>query len=62
MSDELDATDERSQVMNDAAIQIIRNKAKLDPGVEGECDKCGDHTIRLIGGYCAPCRDKYKLP
>jgi hypothetical protein len=34
----------------------------IQPGVPGECDLCGEESGRLIGGACAPCRDKHKLP
>jgi hypothetical protein len=39
--------------------------AKVEPftllkGRPGECDTCGEHSMRLIDGMCAPCRDRYK--
>jgi len=41
----------------------IRDAAKpLAPGIEGDCDLCGEWSGRLINGACAPCRDLYKLP
>lgn len=27
-----------------------------------DCDLCGEHSMRLVQGACAPCRDKYHLP
>ena len=27
--------------------------------VIGECDLCGEWASHLVGGVCAPCRDKY---
>jgi len=33
----------------------------LAEGKEGRCDLCGEWSGRLIGGACAPCRDRYKL-
>jgi hypothetical protein len=33
----------------------------LDPGVQGDCEFCGEWSGRLINGACAPCRDRYKL-
>lgn len=31
---------------------------EIPPGVAGECELCGEFSPRLIGGACAPCRDK----
>lgn len=60
MPDEMDLAQEREQIARDAAI---KNNAKpLDPGVQGNCDLCDEWSSRLIGGACAPCRDRYKLP
>ncbi len=44
------------------SLRIQATRAKLEPGVPGECDMCGEYTQRLINGACAPCRDRYKLP
>lgn len=62
MSDEIDKAEELSSVILDAQLRNIRSHAQLDPGVAGECEKCGNESLRLIGGHCAPCRDKFKLP
>jgi hypothetical protein len=35
---------------------------ELADGVAGDCDLCGEWSGRLVGGVCAPCRDKHKLP
>lgn len=32
-------------------------RVALDQGVSGECDECGERSIRLVGGCCARCRD-----
>ncbi len=61
MSDDVDIASDRTQLAIDAKLQEISDAAKLDKGVEGDCDLCGEWTSRLIGGACAPCRDKYKL-
>lgn len=53
---------EMTQKNLDAAVEEIRRKAQIAPGVPGECDKCGEDSPRLIGGVCARCRDEYKLP
>jgi hypothetical protein len=43
--------------------RVVRSAAALIPaGNAGECDLCGEWSGRLVGGACAPCRDKYKLP
>lgn len=44
------------------AEAIRKNARELAPGKPGECDLCGEHSMRLVDGACAPCRDKHKLP
>jgi hypothetical protein len=61
MSDDVDIASDRTQLAIDAKLQEISDAAKLDKGVEGDCDLCGEWTSRLISDACAPCRDKYKL-
>jgi len=61
MSDDVDIASDRTQLAIDAKLQEISDAAKLDKGVEGDCDLCGEWTSRLIGGACAPCCDRYKL-
>ena len=62
MADEIDIANERSAIHIDKTVLEIRNKARLDPGIQGECELCGEWMLRLIHGACASCRDKYKLP
>lgn len=62
MPDEMDEIQERLELSREKAVSEIRGKAILEPGVEGECEMCGSWMLRLIGGACAPCRDRYKLP
>ena len=63
MADDLDMTQERLE-----REQALRDKARpADPyeppaGVAGDCDLCGEWSGRLVGGACAPCRDKHGLP
>jgi hypothetical protein len=46
-----------------AHIAEIREKASRIPvGVAGECIHCEEHSLRLVGGACAPCRDRLGLP
>lgn len=59
-----DLADEASAVENvflQEALSRI-NHDDLDPGVQGDCDLCGEWSGRLIRGICAPCRDKRHLP
>lgn len=41
--------------------RIAAARGDIPPGVEGECDLCGEWSGRLIDGACAPCRDKHGL-
>lgn len=60
MADEIDRANDYAQMRLDAAIS---NAAKdIQPGIPGECDRCGEESKRLINGVCARCRDKYGLP
>lgn len=63
MADEADKTGERMEIQEAADVAEIRRKAAAIPkGEAGFCDRCGEHSWRLVGGNCAPCRDKWKLP
>ena len=64
MADEIDRAQAKAEVVEGYAMAAARARAAqpLDPGVEGDCDFCGEWSGRLIGGACAPCRDKRKLP
>lgn len=43
--------------------QAIRARAQAMPfGCAGECEYCGEPSLRLVGQACAPCRDRYRLP
>lgn len=55
---------ERAEHQEEMARQAaIRNNSKpLAKGEPGECKKCGEQSLRLVQGACAPCRDRYKLP
>jgi len=61
MGDDVDITNDRIALAIDAKVKQISNAAKLDKGVEGDCELCGEWTSRLIGDACTQCRDKYKL-
>lgn len=63
MTDFIDDTNAKMEVFDAAALAEIRNKAALIPvGVAGECAHCEAQSLRLVGGACARCRDKLKLP
>lgn len=61
VGDPLDIAAERTQIAADAQVAAIRARSRIDPGKPGECDFCGEHSMRLVDGACAPCRDKFKL-
>ena len=63
MADEADKTADRMEVEEAANIAEIRRKAaEIPKGKPGECERCVEPSWRLVGGACAPCRDKFKLP
>lgn len=63
MADEVDRQIERDQILEAANLKAIRDQAAQIPaGVPGDCDLCGEWSARLVGGVCAPCRDKHGLP
>ena len=63
MADEIDIANDRAAADTDRAIAAAREIAALVPtGEPGDCDLCGEWSGRLVGGVCAPCRDKRRLP
>lgn len=38
-------------------LAALGYRAGLDQRVSGECDECGEPSIRLVGGCCARCLD-----
>ena len=63
MADEADQTADRMEVEESANIaEICRKAAAIPKGIPGICDLCGEDMPRLVGGVCAPCRDRHKLP
>ena len=62
MPDILDEADAIIEKHNEIALKNIRHAASQMPkGTKGDCDLCGEWSVRLVDGACAPCRDKYKL-
>jgi hypothetical protein len=58
--DEIDRAQQREE--EDRARAISAAAHEIPTGMPGECDLCGEHSMRLVEGACAPCRDKYHLP
>jgi len=56
MTDEIDIANERAEELRQAALNAPR--PAMVPGQPGECDECGEHRARLVGGLCAPCREE----
>ena len=57
----MDDADATTDIMAKEIEWLIQAEAKpLAVGVPGECDRCEEHSPRLVGGYCAPCRDVMK--
>lgn len=63
MADEIDQANDRAQADNERAIADARAVAAAIPvGEPGQCDMCDEWSGRLVGGACAPCRTKWRLP
>lgn len=63
MADEIDRANDRAQADNDRAIAEARAIAAAIPaGSVGECDLCGEWSGRLVGGACAGCWTRWRLP
>ena len=56
MADEADRAAEQTDFWLRSHIHAATS-LPIQPGVPGECDRCGDDMPRLVGGLCAPCRD-----
>lgn len=63
MADEIDKVQAHIEQLEAYAIAEVRLRAANIPkGIAGDCKLCGDHSLRLVNGNCARCRDKFKLP
>lgn len=61
--DPIDRACDREQHDRELCIEHARRVAADIPvGEPGQCERCGDDLMRLVGGACAPCRTRYKLP
>jgi len=56
MPDEIDRLQEHEIMHREQQIKAARKE--IPAGVPGECFCCGEESLRLVGGNCAPCRDK----
>lgn len=55
MADDIDYANELAEIERQNLIRKAR--VEIPAGVPGECKECGEHSARLVGGRCAPCRD-----
>ena len=58
MADLADKAQEKIEAELESAIAAARGD--IQPGVQGECDLCGEWHSRLVNSACPQCRDKYK--
>lgn len=56
MADEADQAARVTEELTERGIAAAR--VPIPEGVPGECVECGDWSARLVGGWCAPCRDE----
>lgn len=62
MADEVDLANDIAEGRKDAQLAKIKQQAaEMPKGEPGDCELCGEWSGRLVGGACAPCRDRYKL-
>lgn len=58
MADEIDTTNDRLMNETARALQAVQDSAaRIPKGEPGECVGCGEYSLRLVEGVCAPCRD-----
>lgn len=59
MADDVDRAGDISELAARRRENAVRAAAAAIPtGAPGECEACGDEMPRLVGGRCAPCRDR----
>ena len=56
MPDHIDIAVEISDLHLERSIRAARQPVPV--GVPGECETCFEDSPRLVGGRCAPCRDR----
>lgn len=59
--DEIDAQDCRNEI-RDASItaHFAKLASEMPKGEPGVCKHCENQSLRLVKGFCAPCRDLLK--
>jgi hypothetical protein len=63
MADEADLSDKHVEALSANGVQAAAiAAANIPKGEPGDCDLCGEWCGRLVGGACARCRDRFKLP
>ena len=63
MADDIDQANDLAQHERDKLVAAARKAASdIPPGEPGDCDFCGEWSGRLVGGACAGCRDRLRLP
>ena len=60
MADDIDRANEYVDKLREAALQAPR--PEMPKGEPGECDWCGERNLRIVKGYCPPCRDELGFP
>ena len=58
MADVADMANDVAQAALERSIRAAR--APIPIGVPGICGECGDDSLRLVMGRCAPCREPKK--
>jgi hypothetical protein len=46
-------------VIDDHVKEAMRRAAEIPVGKAGECQSCGEESLRLVDDTCAKCRDLY---
>ena len=55
MADIADQANDLAQQHLDRSLRAARQA--VPAGAPGICDECGDESLRLVAGRCAPCRE-----
>ena len=59
MADEIDRANEYVEKLREVALQAPR--PEMPKGEPGECDWSGERNLRIVKGYCPPCRDELRI-
>lgn len=62
MADDADRAQDEMEKLEELRKPKGDYKYEIPEGSSGNCELCGEWSARLVGGACAPCRDKFKLP